>query len=110
ERLTLRSGVGYEISPIDDQVRTPRLPDNDRFWLSVGGSWQLFPGAHFDVAYSHLFVKDPTINISATSGNPWFNGAVAYVGDVSAHVDIISGSLVFQFSPSAPAKTALITK
>jgi hypothetical protein len=57
-------------------------------------------------------VKDPTINITATSGNPSFNRAlpIPYVGDVSAHVDIISGSLVFQFIPSAPAKTALITK
>jgi long-chain fatty acid transport protein len=112
ERLTLRSGFGYEISPIVDQVRTPRLPDNDRFWLSVGASWQLMPGMHFDLAYSHLFVKDPTINITATSGNPSFNRAlpIPYVGDVSAHVDIISGSLVFQFIPSAPAKTALITK
>ncbi len=112
ERLTLRSGIGYEISPIDDQVRTPRLPDNDRFWLSVGASWQVMPGMHFDLAYSHLFVKDPTINITAASGNPWFNPAspIPYVGDVSAHVDIISGSLVFQFIPSAPAKAALITK
>lgn len=114
DRLTLRSGIGYEISPITDQVRTPRVPDNDRFWLSVGATWQVFKGLHFDLAYSHLFVKDPTINISATSGNPSFNPAspIPYIGDVSAHVDILSGSLVFRWDDPGPgpAKKTLVTK
>jgi len=112
DRLTLRSGIGYEISPITDQVRTPRLPDNDRFWLSVGASWKVFKGVHFDVAYSHLWVKDPSINISATSGNPWFNGTVAYVGDVNAHVDIFSVALVWRPDElgAVPSKTLLVTK
>lgn len=114
DRLTLRSGIGYEISPITDQVRTPRLPDNDRFWLSVGASWQVFTGLHFDIAYSHLWVKDPTINITSTSGNPWFNPAspIGYVGDVNAHVDIVSAALVYRWDApaAAPAKKLLITK
>ena len=33
---TLRSGVAYEYSPIRDDTRGPRLPDNDRVWLSLG--------------------------------------------------------------------------
>ena len=45
ERLTVRGGIGYEISPITDQVRTPRLPDNDRFWASIGASWKVAPFA-----------------------------------------------------------------
>ena len=34
-QLAVRGGVGFEKSPITDQVRTPRLPDNDRT-LAVG--------------------------------------------------------------------------
>ncbi|HET9715287.1 MAG TPA: OmpP1/FadL family transporter [Pseudolabrys sp.] len=112
DRLTLRSGIGYEISPISDQVRTPRLPDNDRFWLSVGASWEVWKGFSFDVAYSHLWVKDPDINISATSGNPWFNPGLpfAYIGDVSAHVDIFSIGMKYRWDEAAPVRKALITK
>ena len=55
----MRGGVGYEISPITDQVRTPRLPDNDRFWASVGLSWKIAPFMRFDLAYTHLFDKGP---------------------------------------------------
>ena len=32
---TLRSGVAYEYSPIRDDTRGPRLPDNDRVWLCL---------------------------------------------------------------------------
>jgi len=111
ERLALRSGIAFERSPVSDQVRMPAIPDNDRFWLSVGASWQIFPGVMwFDLAYSHIWVKDPSINITAASGNPWFNG-FSYTGDVDAHVDIFSGSLVWRFGAGpAPKKAPLITK
>ena len=84
DRLTVRGGIGYEISPVTDQVRMPLVPDNDRFWASVGATWQVFKGLHFDLAYSHIWVKDPSINISAASGNPWFIPGVTapYVGSV----------------------------
>ncbi len=44
DRLTMRGGVGYEISPVTDQVRTPFIPDNDRFWASIGATWQVIKG------------------------------------------------------------------
>jgi long-chain fatty acid transport protein len=102
DRLTVRGGVGYEKSPITDQVRIPLLPDNDRYWLSIGGTYQLTPKMSFDVAYSHLFVKDTSVNITATSGNPWFDG-VSYTGTVDSHIDIISVGLKYRWDNPAPA-------
>ena len=103
DRLTVRGGIGYEISPISDQVRTPRLPDNDKFWASVGLSWKIAPFAHFDLAYTHLFVKDTNVNISAASGNPSFNGSITYIGTADSHGDIFSLSLVARFDDLEPA-------
>jgi long-chain fatty acid transport protein len=112
DRLQLRAGVGYELSPISDSVRMPVIPDNDRLWASVGATWQLFRGIHFDLAYTHIWVKDAPVNISAASGNPWFNGVVNYNGTVNGHADIISGALVVPFAAlePAPASKNLITK
>ena len=101
DRLTVRGGVGYEISPITDQVRTPLVPDNNRVWGSVGATWQVFKGLHFDVAYSHVWVNDTSVNISATSGNPNFTG-VTYIGNVNSHVDILSVALVMRFDEIEP--------
>jgi len=110
-QFALRAGIGFEKSPITDQVRTPRLPDNDRTWLSLGATYQWTQKLSFDFAYSHLFVKSTPINISAASGNPWFSAPVTYIGDVSAHVDIISVALKYRWDdPAPPVKTKLITK
>jgi long-chain fatty acid transport protein len=100
--LTLRGGIGFEKSPITDDVRIPLLPDNDRLWLSAGGTYQWSQRISFDLAYSHLFVKSTPINITAASGNPWFTG-VSYVGDVSAHVDIISVGFHYRWDNPEPA-------
>ncbi len=103
EQLTLRGGVGFEKSPISDNVRIPLLPDNDRYWLSAGGTYQWSPKLSFDLAYSHLFVKDTPINISAASGNPWFaTSGITYTGTVDAHVDIISVAMKYRWDDPAP--------
>lgn len=113
QALALRGGIGFEKSPITDQVRTPRLPDNDRTWLSVGASYQITPKLGLDLAYSHLFVKNTPINLGPGTGNPWSASATSpvYVGTVSSSVDIISVGLKYRWDDPAPAaRTRLITK
>jgi long-chain fatty acid transport protein len=105
DRLTLRTGAAYEISPITDQMRTPRLPDNDRIWTSVGASWVIGRGWVADLAYSHIFVKDTPINVGP--GNPWFNPGVpiVYIGDTKPSVDIFSVAFKFRLDQLlAPGK------
>ena len=105
ERLTVRGGIGYEISPISDRVRTTRLPDNDKFWASIGASWKVAPFAHFDLAYTHLWVKDTNVTITGPSGNPNFNPVtgINYIGTVDAQVDILSLALVVRFDDLEPS-------
>jgi len=102
DRLTVRAGAAYEISPIDDRVRIPLVPDNNRVWASIVASWQVFKGFSFDLAYSHIWVQDPSINITAVSGNPFFDG-VNYIGTVNAHVDVLSLAMVFRWGAPEPA-------
>jgi long-chain fatty acid transport protein len=101
ERLAVRGGVGYEKSPITDDVRMPLLPDNDRYWLSVGGTYKLTPKITLDAAYSHIFVKDTSINITSPA-NPWFDG-VPYAGTVDSHIDIISVAMKYRWDNPEPA-------
>ncbi|QPC41773.1 outer membrane protein transport protein [Kaustia mangrovi] len=56
--LTLRAGVAYEDSGVPTSTRTPRVPDNNRYWVSVGASYAFSERLSFSVAYSHLFVED----------------------------------------------------
>jgi len=57
KNLTFRFGAGWDESPThSDNKRTIRIPDNDRWWTSIGASymknnWQL------DIGYAHMFGK-----------------------------------------------------
>ncbi|MGY9106158.1 MAG: OmpP1/FadL family transporter, partial [Alphaproteobacteria bacterium] len=37
---TLRFGAAYDASPAPDSFREPRVPDNDRIWLSSGATYE----------------------------------------------------------------------
>lgn len=110
--LTLRTGIAYEKSPITDSVRTPRLPDNDRMWYSIGATYQAPQrGLSFDVGYSYIDVKSTPINLGPGSGNPWTNSSGVYVGSVSANIHIFSVAARYQWdAPVRATRTALITK
>lgn len=111
--LTLRAGIAFEKSPITDNVRTPRLPDNDRTWYSVGASYKVeqVRGLTLDAGYSYIDVKDTPINLGPTTGNPWSGpGSTVYVGSVDSHVHLLSVGLRYQWDVPERATTMLITK
>lgn len=86
----LRTGVAWDESPIpDNEHRTPRIPGEDRTWLSIGAGYKLNQSLAFDVGYSHLFVNSPSINVdSQTAGS--LSGRYE-----DAKVDIFSAQLVW---------------
>ena len=61
----MRGGAAYELSPVPDSTRTPRLPDNDRIWLSVGAGYKVNEWLTANIAYSHVFIKDGGVNLAA---------------------------------------------
>jgi len=101
--LALRAGVAYEKSPVTDDIRGPGIPDNDRTWLSIGGTYKYNAKMTFDLAYSHVFVKNAPINIVDAS-NPLFaiGGGTTYTGSVSSSLDIISVALKYRWDDPAP--------
>jgi long-chain fatty acid transport protein len=111
QQLTLRAGIAFESSPVTDQVRTPVVPDADRLHVAGGLSYAVNPRLTLDLAYTHIFVNDASIDISPTSGNPFFNPQLgSYVGTSSPHVDIISLGLRYKLLEPPPPAPPLPTK
>ena len=55
ENWTFRCGTGWDESPTHNNIsRTIRIPDNDRFWTSVGASY-ITENWQIDVAYARMF-------------------------------------------------------
>ena len=95
QRLTLRAGGAYEITPID--APTKRLigtPDNDRIWASIGATYKWSETTSFDLAYSHVFIKDSTwdrTSLGALGGGA--GPGVRMTGTMESSLDIISVSM-----------------
>jgi long-chain fatty acid transport protein len=53
----IRIGAMYDQTPIPDaEHRTPRLPDQDRLWTTIGTSYRFTDALSADLAYAHLFM------------------------------------------------------
>jgi long-chain fatty acid transport protein len=70
DALTLRTGVAYENSGVPGATRTPRVPDNDRYWVSVGASMRLADWITAHAGYSHVFVEDAGVNLAGGESVP----------------------------------------
>jgi long-chain fatty acid transport protein len=93
DNLTLRGGLAWDQSPVRDEQRTPRLPDNDRTWIALGAQYKYSPSISIDVAYAYLFIRDPSINQNA--GSTAANALLA--GNYSSNVNIVGAQLTYTF-------------
>jgi long-chain fatty acid transport protein len=94
QEWTVRGGLGYDQSAVDENHRTPRIPDNDRKWLSLGVSYDLSKKTTIDVGYTHLFISDSKLNLSS-AGDNLTRGSLT--GTMKATIDILGVSLRYSF-------------
>ncbi|MCK7471499.1 MAG: outer membrane protein transport protein [Desulfomicrobium escambiense] len=90
-----RGGIAYGETPVpDEQRRTPRIPDEDRFWLAFGVGYKISKMFSVDVGYVHIFVDDPKIDKSPV-GEDAVRGGLK--GTYDANVNIVSAQVVLHF-------------
>src|SRR6266446_919246 len=89
---SLKMGVAYDQTPVNDTDRTARLPDNDRTWLSFGGQYRLSKDSTLDLGYAHLFIKNASIN---QDGSATASGVL--VGTYKGSVDILGVQFAYRF-------------
>ncbi len=88
---TFRAGTSYEETPIASaDHRTPRIPDNNRYWLSIGASYSPFEHLNIDFAYSHIFMHNSEINNTDSLGH-------TLKGTFSTDADIVSAQARWVF-------------
>jgi len=86
----LRAGVAYDKTPVQDEYRTPRLPDDDRTWLALGFRYQPEQNAPWwiDVGYTHIWLDDAESNLRSP---------VALLGTYEADIDIVAAQVSFRY-------------
>lgn len=63
DTLKLKFGVAYDQTPVKGETsRLVSLPDNNRWWLSLGAQWKATKDSTLDVGVTRLFVEDSKID------------------------------------------------
>ena len=87
-----RAGLALDETPTPSaEDMTPRIPDNDRIWLSFGFGYKASDSFGIDVGYSHIFFDDIVINnTDASFGH-------TLTGSYDVNVDIFSAQFNWKF-------------
>ncbi|AXI02620.1 OmpP1/FadL family transporter [Aquirhabdus parva] len=68
-KVTLRAGVAFDETPIQDKYRNVRLPLGDRTIFAVGANYKITDKTNVDFGYNYLMEQDAKINrADATKG------------------------------------------
>ena len=98
DTTALRAGLAFDQGAAREATRTPRIPDGDRTWISLGVSQAFTTHFSVDLGYTHIFVKQPNIGLASgtSSDSPDF-----YCGNLSGkfsnHIDILAIQGKFTF-------------
>lgn len=60
---TLRAGYAVDETPTTFATRTPRLPDEDRKWYTLGATWQVNEALDVNFAYARIEPDSPQIGL-----------------------------------------------
>ena len=93
DAFTLRAGYAEDQSPTNNVTRTPRLPDADRTWWSLGLTWAPSSNWEVNAGYTRINTDDPSINLTpslATSGS-------TLIGQYDATVNLYGVSAQYRF-------------
>ena len=90
DRLTLRAGLAYDETPVADEHRTPRLPDEDRTWFSFGATYAMSDALEINAAFTHIDAGDPEVDIVSSSGS-------RLVGSYEGSANILGVGMQYRF-------------
>jgi len=98
---TLRAGIGYETSAVEDGVRDALLPDDARWLFSAGLTYKADEQWTFDLGYSFVWLGETSVNIGP--GHPDFPSVgLPLVATSETHNHIISVALRRKWASDTP--------
>lgn len=93
EQWKLRLGLAYDQSAVRYKHRTPRIPDSDRIWYSVGLGYQYNEHLSFDAGYTYIYAHKAKLNTKIT-GNETYGHAT---GEYTNSIKVFALGLTYNF-------------
>lgn len=84
EQWKLRLGLAYDQSAVRYKHRTPRIPDSDRVWYTVGLGYQYNEHLSFDAGYTYISARKASLNTKLTGNEAYGHATAEYTNSVQA--------------------------
>jgi long-chain fatty acid transport protein len=92
EQWKLRLGLAYDQSAVRVQHRTPRIPDSDRIWYSMGLGYKYNDNLSFDAGFTYISAHSAHLDTRFTG-----NSGRDITADYSNSVKVFSFGLTYNF-------------
>ncbi|WP_369921862.1 OmpP1/FadL family transporter [Marinomonas polaris] len=94
DKLTLRTGLAMDNSPVTDKYRSARTPDGDRKWISIGGTYDFNDMTSATFAFTHVMIEDVSVD-RARTGEDTLRGSLKADYESSANVVSVAMNMAF---------------
>jgi long-chain fatty acid transport protein len=95
DKLTLRTGVAMDNSPVTDEYRSARTPDGDRKWISIGGTYNFNDMTSATFAFTHVMIEDVSVNRDGSQSEDDGRGKLNADYESSANVISLAMNMAF---------------
>ncbi|HEX4856813.1 MAG TPA: outer membrane protein transport protein [Limnobacter sp.] len=93
DTINLKAGVAYDITPVPDERRKVRLPDEDRITLALGSQYKIDKATTLDVGFQYVMPDKARVD----STEPTATGPSRVVGTTEGDAFILSGQVSYKF-------------
>lgn len=93
DTINLKAGVAYDMTPVPDERRKVRLPDEDRITLAVGSQYKFDKATTFDVAFQYVMPDKAKIDSTEQAGLT----TSRVLGTAEGDAFILSGQVSYKF-------------
>jgi long-chain fatty acid transport protein len=95
EQWKFSVGTAADKTPVQDSYRNVRLPDQNRYWGSLGAQYRFNKNLALDVGYAHIFSRKANINDKAPVATGTFQGAQRLQGTGRSKADLMGVQLTW---------------
>ncbi|MGK0398819.1 MAG: long-chain fatty acid transport protein [Gammaproteobacteria bacterium] len=94
EKVKLRTGMAYDWTPTPSAAVSPRAPNNDRYNIGLGASYQYSPATKIDFGYQ--YIKFTEVTIALAGGNNVPRGTLN--GKINLYANVFMLQMNHQFN------------
>ncbi|MGO3740364.1 MAG: OmpP1/FadL family transporter [Marinomonas foliarum] len=97
DKLTLRTGIAMDNSPVTDEYRSARTPDGDRKWISVGATYDFNDMTSATFAFTHVMIDDVSVDRNFTASGQEDASRGTLDADYKSSANVISVAMNMAF-------------